>query len=363
MKSSIISFFLLVTFFGFGQTMMNIHLSDGSTMSIALNTVDSITYSNVQIPGSPIVTTLPVQNVSTFGAELWGSVVSEGSSAVTQRGICYSTETFPDLNDYYGLNGEGPGDFNLFLSGLLPNTTYYIRAYATNDSGTSFGDQLVFTTLTEGAGNDHLNASLNYGTVSDIDGNSYPTIVIGSQEWMAENLRTTKFANGESIALVSNALQWEYCTAPAWVYPQNNSALNLPYGKLYNFYAVQDPRNVCPTGWHIPSQSEWETLVSYLDPTGNSMANNAGDKLKSVGINYWNSPNIGTNESGFSAIGAPDRDDMGNFNDLGVWGSWWTNTVSNPDYVYYRYANYGSELMGESIAAVKSGASVRCLRD
>jgi len=134
--------------------------------------------------------------------------------------------------------------------------------------------------------------------VTDIDGNEYATIQIGTQVWMAENLRTTKYCNGDPIPNVTDSLQWVNLATGAWAHNNNYSQYENLYGKLYNWYAVDDSRNICPCNWHVPTDAEWTTLIDYLGGEGV-----AGGKMKSTGTQYWLSPNTdATNESGFSGL-------------------------------------------------------------
>lgn len=147
---------------------------------------------------------------------------------------------------------------------------------------------------------DVFNPSITYGSVQDADWNSYNTVEIGNQVWMAENLRTTKYANGDPIAFINDTANWEFVDYDAYTFYELDSSLIIPNGYLYNWHVIADPRNVCPTGWHVPRESEWAELINYL---GGTIA--ALGKLKSVSGNYWLPPNVSaTNSSGFSAVGS-----------------------------------------------------------
>ena len=185
---------------------------------------------------------------------------------------------------------------------------------------------------------------------------------------MAENLRTTVYRNGNAIANVTDNTQWAGLTTGAWCYYNNVGQYDCPYAKLYNWYAVADPRNVCPTGWHVPTDAEWSVLINFLDPTadgGNNLPNIAGGKLKSTGLQYWLSPNQdATNESGFSGLPGGGRgSDGGPFGDVGYSGYWWSSSESSTTSAWFRLRLYlygdvyrGSDDKGD-------GFSVRCLRD
>lgn len=279
------------------QTIMNIHQSNGTVLQIPLNTIDSITYT-ITGPGSlaSILTTdIDFTLITDSSAISGGSIWNSGGSLVTQRGICFGTTPAPTTANTTVISGSGTGSFTSNLSGLSPTTTYYVRAYAINSAGTAYGNEVSFTT--------DVNIVSNPGAGVTFDGYTYSSIVLGNgQEWMAENLRTTVYANGDPIPNVTDNAQWQNLTSGAWIYYENNSQFENPYGKLYNWYTVNDPRNVCPTGWHVASDSEWTVLVDYL---GGEWV--AGGKMKSTGTQYWSSsqPNVGaTNESGFSALPA-----------------------------------------------------------
>jgi uncharacterized protein (TIGR02145 family) len=198
------------------------------------------------------------------------------------------------------------------------------------------------------------------GGVSDVDGNNYSTVIIGSQEWMAENLRTTSYANGDPIPNVIDGTQWANLNTGAWVHYNNDSQYENPYCKLYNWYTVNDSRNVCPAGWHVPSYPEWTVLSDYLG--GESVS---GGKMKSTGTQYWQSPNQGaTNESGFSGLpgGFRESDINGTFNSILYVGYWWSSTEGTANYAWGRGMFYfNGNLTGNNSYTKTSGYSIRCL--
>ncbi len=197
--------------------------------------------------------------------------------------------------------------------------------------------------------------------VTDIDGNTYPSVIYpNGQEWMTENLRTATYSNGDPIPSVANMTEWCALTAGAWVHYNEDAQYEIPYGKLYNWYAVDDARNVCPTGWHVPSDAEWTALVDLF---GGSQ--DAGGKLKTVGTANWSSPNVGaTNESGFAGIGGSFAHGITcNFGTLNVDGIWWTSTPwSTTGAWFFLLAHYYAEV-GSGTQARAMGSSVRCVRD
>jgi uncharacterized protein (TIGR02145 family) len=220
----------------------------------------------------------------------------------------------------------------------------------------------------QSGGNGHLNPNLTYGSVTDIEGNEYATIVIGTQEWMAENLRTGSYANGEQIPNVTGNTAWGQLTTGAWANYDNNSGYEYPIGKLYNWYAVADPRNVCPTNWHVPTEAEWSALVNYLDPAnGNNgeYSGTAGGKMKSTGTQYWFLPNTGaTNESGLSGLPGGARSNVdGNFGALGSGGFWWSASESGAELAWYHLLYDSSSDVTRNSNDKGNGFSVRCVRD
>jgi uncharacterized protein (TIGR02145 family) len=195
-------------------------------------------------------------------------------------------------------------------------------------------------------------------TVKDNDGNVYKTVTIGTQVWMAENLKTTKYNDGTAIPLVTDDKVWDALTTPAYCWYKNDATANKnTYGASYNWYTV-GTNKICPKGWHVPTDVEWTTLTTYLG--GESVA---GGKLKETGTTHWESPNTGaTNESGFKALSGGDRE-SGVFSYIGYSGYWWSATGTNATEARYRYMAYhGSKVERNSIFK-KMGYSVRCLRD
>jgi uncharacterized protein (TIGR02145 family) len=320
------------------------------------------------------LSTTAVSGITASSAISGGSITNDGGKPITQRGICYSTSQNPTTANNTTINGNGLGTFTSNLSGLLPNTTYYVRAYAINNSGAFYGNEINFTTSSLvnptahscGAENVH-NPNLTYGAMTDQEGNVYKTIVIGTQEWMAENLKTSIYRNGDPIENVTNDNEWSGLSTGAWCFYNNDSQYNCPYGKFYNWYAVTDPRNLCPAGWHVPTDNEWTILINYLNPNTNSsgnITNSVGGKLKSVGLQYWLDPNLGAvNESGFSGLPSGQRDAGGTFNFIGYFSLWSSSTESVNTYAWYRGLQYYDGNATRLMQAQQFGLSVRCLRD
>jgi uncharacterized protein (TIGR02145 family) len=196
-----------------------------------------------------------------------------------------------------------------------------------------------------------------FGTMTDQAGNVYKTICIGTQTWMAENLRTKKYRNGDNIDSIASA-GWDRLTGAYCVY--GISSINgLTYGKLYNWYAVGDVRNIAPNGWHVPSDAEWTTLTTYLG--GESVA---GGKMKEPGLTHWLSDNTGaTNESGFTGLPGGNRSGTGVFDYIGFFGCWWSSTFTSISDAKVRVLYYYLESVLSSDGSMNTGYSVRCIKD
>ena len=336
------------------QTIMNIHQSNGTVLQIPLNTIDSITYTISNPGGLATVETSAVNSITGVTAVTWGNISNDGGSLITQRGVCFSTTPTPTTANTTVISGSGTGSFTSNLTGLIPNSTYYVRAYAINSAGTAYGTALSFTS-TSGGGD----IVSNPGAGVTFDGYTYNSIVLGNgQEWMAENLRTTTYANGDPIPNVTDVTQWINLTTGAWVHYNNDSQYENPYGKLYNWFTVADPRNVCPTGWHVPSDSEWTVLAFYLG--GGSVA---GGKMKSTGTSYWISPNTGaTNESGFS--GHPGGSlYFGLSQNIGTDALFWSSAEIDTDNASSGHLFAENSFFGIGAISKTIGASIRCIKD
>jgi uncharacterized protein (TIGR02145 family) len=364
------------------QTIMNIHQNNGTILQIPLNTIDSITYT-INNPGQlATLSTLPIGDITDNSATSGGNITSNGGTAITQKGVVWSTSPNPTTANNQSIDGSGTANYTSNLTELFANTTYFIRAYATNSAGTAYGDELMFTTLETGSnlylahtcGVDSVhNFDLNYGSMTDQDGNIYKTIVIDSQEWMAENLFTRHYRNGDVIELITDGSTWDYMTSAASCWMFNDSiGYNCPNGMLYNWYAVSDPREICPIGWHVPSDNEWNDLIASLDPNYNpsALSSSSAQSLIAGGLlgsesNRWNAiNNTFNNESGFSAMPSGFRDN--NYVTGGHFypgnSSYWTSTQYGANTAYYRVIYNSPEFYRHNISKIY-GFSLRCKRD
>jgi uncharacterized protein (TIGR02145 family) len=226
--------------------------------------------------------------------------------------------------------------------------TYYLRWTISTNCQVS-EDDVMIGFYNDGAGNQ----------ITDIDGNTYNTVWIGGQNWMAENLKVTKYNDNTSIPNVTDNTEWENLSNGAYAWYDNDKATyGDTYGALYNWYAVETG-NLCPSGWHVPTDEEWTTLTEYLGG-----ADVAGGKLKETGTTHWFNPNEGaTNESGFTALPGGYRGYVGDFSYVGYDGYWWSATEYRTYGAWYRSMYYGYSTVSRYSHDKEFGFSVRCLRD
>jgi uncharacterized protein (TIGR02145 family) len=211
------------------------------------------------------------------------------------------------------------------------------------------------------------------GSVTDVDGNSYNTVTIGTQVWMKENLKASKYRNGDAIPTNLDNAAWINTTTGAFAIYNNDAANNTTYGKLYNWYAVADPRGLCPAGWHVPTDHDWQILTKYLDPAADTTqccSNTAGGKMKSTGTlqaatGYWQDPNTdATNSSGFTGLPGGGRAFNGPYFAFSQYGYWWSSTVGPNLNGWSRTLNNISSISYRYLYDYKTdGFSVRCLKD
>jgi uncharacterized protein (TIGR02145 family) len=201
--------------------------------------------------------------------------------------------------------------------------------------------------------------------ISDVEGNSYKTVTIGTQQWMAENLKVSKYNDGSIIPKITDDSQWQTITTGAWSYYNNDLANNSKYGKLYNWYAVSSTmngnnnNNVCPSGWHVPTDTEWTVLSDYL---GGIIS--AGGKMKEIGINNWVNPNTdATNTSLFTGLPGGYRYVNGSYYSIGESGYWWSSSENNTNEAWYRPLSNNSGTLNKEYNVKRNGFSVRCLKD
>jgi uncharacterized protein (TIGR02145 family) len=293
------------------------------------------------------IITAAISSITPSTAISGGMISGEGGIFVTTRGVCWNTTGTPTINDPKTTDGTGSGSFVSSITGLEPFTTYYVRSYSVNNKGTSYGSVLNFKTL-----------QIPGLTMSDIDGNIYKTVTIGNQVWMAENLKTTKYRNGDQIPKISDKLGWSASTEGAYCFYNNDASISTTYGGLYNWYALSDSRNLAPSGWHIPSDAEWLTLINYLGGQ-----NAAGEKLKESGRTHWvNNLSTTTIESGFLALPGGSRNFDGTFSGLGYTGNWYSSSEYYAHHAWGFFINGGENDISYVHFSKLYGRSVRCIK-
>lgn len=311
----------------------------------------------------PIVKTTPPEDVTSSSAILGGDITDEGSSQVISYGIYLSTSPDAEETGQKREMGHGTGEFSSKITDITDNTTYFVKAYATNQEGTSYGAEYEFETWA-------LESS-----VRDIGGNKYKTKVIGEQKWMAENLATTRFRDGSSIEYVGEEDdQWRTTSQPYYGVYEDEGDNQSTYGFLYNWYVIEDERCVCPEGWKVPSEEDWQELERYLGMDDYEIertelrGSDHGGKLKATGTvrdqtGFWRSPNtLATNETGFTALPGGFRDQRGYSEQLHYIGNWWSSTTAEADSAWIRYLFHDSGQIGRFYFPKNMGLSIRCIK-
>lgn len=308
----------------------------------------------------PTLTTTAITNIKNTTATSGGEITNEGFSAVTARGVCWSKNHNPTIEDSKTIDGAGTGSFTSNITGLISGETYYVRAYATNNNGTAYGNELSFTTA-----------------IKDIDGNVYTTVTIGTQTWIVENLKTTKYRNGEEIGTtIPSNFDISAETEPKYQWAYNGDENNVPnFGRLYTWYAVTDARNIAPEGWHVASDEEWTILENYLIANGfnydGTTTDNKIAKALAATTDWNSSTNIGAigndltknNTSGITALPGGFRYYFGLFEGLQNIGYWWSSTTYDTGNALRRRLIYDNNNLDVSYSTKTYGFSVRCVRD
>ena len=299
----------------------------------------------------PIVSTNKVSVINSTSASGGGNVISDGGDEILARGICWSLFANPTVEHSTKTeDGLGIGKFTSEIIGLTESATYHIRAYATNHIGTSYGEETTFSIVMNQSG----------PMLTDVDGKVYKTVYIGNQFWMAENLKTEHFRDGTAIpSSPLSSAKWLSLTSSALCYYDNDELYNKNiYGPLYNWYAVADEHQLCPAGWHVPSNDEWLQLREYL---GGEII--AGGKMKETESGLWSFPNKGAdNSSGFTALPGGDRD-KGEFGSIHDGTGWWSSTEVSEEDAWSHYLYYSFTDFFPSPDEKVSGCSVRCIKD
>jgi uncharacterized protein (TIGR02145 family) len=294
----------------------------------------------------PVLATFPVTYISQTSVSCEGTVTSDGGAAITEQGVCWNTSPNPTITDNKITGSSRSITFSCTVAGLITNTQYYMRAYATSSAGTGYGNEITFRTW-------------NTETVKDFENNVYHTVTIGSQVWMVENLKVTHYRNGTGIPVVLNNGFWESLTTGAFCDYNNDPDNAAVYGRLYNWFAVKDNNGLAPAGWHVATDADWTALTTYLG--GEDIA---GGKLKEAGTEHWLEPNSeATNETGFSALPGGHRVYDGTYGYINWGGGWWTSTSENDNDSWVRYMDHGAYDVWRSLEDKRYGRSVRCVKD
>lgn len=299
----------------------------------------------------PTVTTSEISGITINSAVSGGEITSDGDDAILEKGVCWNTTGEPTIADVKTSNGKGSASFISTLTGLQTANTYSVRAYGTNSVGTSYGEEFTFTTK-----------------IADIDGNQYSIVMIGSQTWMAENLKTTKYNDNTQIPNVTDNLAWSNRTTHAFSWYNNDEAYSKPlYGALYNWYAVESGK-LCPTGWHVPTDAEYNMMEQSIGlPQAEAYltewrGTDQGAKMKNT--TGWSSGENGTNTSGFSALpGGYRGHTTGTFNGLNILSYWWTGSNEGAGLAWYRRLDGTSSGIYRANTSMSAGKYIRCVKD
>ena len=324
--------------------------------------------------GVPEVVTFPPNKISQFKAEGGGSVVSDGNSQITASGLVWSDSPNVTLQSGTVSGNEGvltspflttidrKTETEMFLDS---NTTYYTRAYAMNDQGVGYGEELSFTTTetfyAEGE------------PLTDVEGNVYRTVEMEKEgmTWMAENLKVTSYNNGDPIPFVADFDTWVDDSLGAYCYWGNDSSYVQDYGNLYSNIAVRDPRGLCPIGWHVPTDVDWIQLRDLIADYSTSTAGTSS-QLREEGVEFWVAESVpGNNYSGFSARAGGYRDisGIGDFQRFGDIAGFWCSTIftglnGNERGRFFLVGNLsGGPTLGSSENLDGAGFSVRCIKN
>jgi uncharacterized protein (TIGR02145 family) len=282
----------------------------------------------VTLQGAPTVTTTAISNNTDLTALSGGAVTNNGGSAITVTGICWATTTNPTISNLKTSDSVPSNSFSDTLTNLTVGTTYYVRAYATNSNGTGYGNQITFT------------ASSN-GTVTDIDGNIYGTVIIGTQTWTASNLMVRHYRNGDPIVDGFTGFDLDTTLSTgAYTFPNMDTTQAAAFGLYYNFGAIYDIRNIAPVGWHVPTDDDWYTLEFYEGLTASDTMANPGDVglRGTIGGNLLVGGSSGLNLQ-LAGYYCPQCGGYSAFNMYGVYLS--SSTVPGAESVWFRAFNVG----------------------
>ena len=338
----------------------------------SLTYTNEVTLTTTALLALPTLTTTAASSITPTTTVSGGTISNDGGAAITARGVCWSTSTNPTIALITKTtDGTGTGAFISNITGLSANTTYYVRAYATNSIGTDYGNEISFTTLQNTTA-----INLPGPSVTDIDGNTYQSVTNCGLTFTKQNLNVSKYSDGTPIPQVTDPTQWANLTTGVWCYYNNTTANGTTYGKLYNWYAVAGIYNsasatnpslrkkLAPTGWHVPTDAEWTQLSDCLGG-----ASVAGGKMKTTGTlqagtGLWQDPNVSaTNESGFTGLPAGYCSSSGQSFLIGNLGFWWSSSEVNTTVAWTRTLDYSYGDANRTSNFKRNGFSVRCIKD
>lgn len=298
----------------------------------------------------PAVTTGQISNIAAETATCGGTVTYDGGAAIKARGVCWSKEPMPDIGDPHTTEAPGSGTFSGSMTDLDPASIYYVRAYASNESWTVYGEQVTFRTK-----------------LTDIQGNLYNTVLVGTKLWMAENLRVTVLNDNVQIPTITDDALWVATTGPAYCWYNNDQSFKPTYGALYNWFTAASG-NLCPTGWHVPTDEEFNVLEISLGMAADQSEvwgwRGTDHGLKMKNQTGWDENGNGTNSSGFSALPGGYRfGGDGQFFLQTTITYWWSSTEHDADRGWYRRLDSTSDQVYRASTSKKGGKYIRCVKD
>jgi uncharacterized protein (TIGR02145 family) len=291
-------------------------------------------------------------SLSGIGTGIYLIRVDTGSSSYTSRIISMNPSSgMPNMS--HSKSGWGSGK-------LKNNNSAIVFPYNTGDLLKITGKSGIYRTVMMMVPTQDQTVSFDFINCTDAANNHYAVVKVGDQIWMAENLRTTKYRNGDAIpGNITNAAWGNLRTGAFSWYNQDSVKYAQDFGGLYNWYSVNDPRSIAPEGWHVPTDAEWTALSTYLGGV-----NNAGGMLKESGYKHWRSPNSrATNETGFTALPGGYRFQNGTYDEIKTWCVWWCSTSSGSTLAPTRAVFYNSFELGRDLSDKRDGFTIRCIRD
>ena len=315
-----------------------------------------------------LIVGVAASNVSTEVAYAGGNGGTYDAQTITSTGVTGLTATLAA-----GSVSNGTGSFTYLISGTPATSGTANFSLSIGGKNCTLSRSVIGGNASHSCGApDVHNPAITYDSITDQEGNVYKTVKIGTQTWMAENLKVTKYRSGASISNITDSIEWRNTIVGAYCSYNNNTTNDCPYGKLYNWYAV-NTNLICPSGWHVPTDAEWNNLVanldsSYIPDAPGTQSANGGGKMKSTGTSYWQSSTIVTasNSSGFSGLpGGLRSAGFNTFEDLGKASYWWSATEVNisPGLAWIRSVSFGNNGISRGNYDKAFGFSVRCVKD